>query len=81
MYFKLKIMNTLLFELQVVDIAALVDKSTHRAQRGRNKSNTEARMHTPLRSSHIGQKPLQRSQQRAQVYVKVLRKYPGRKSV
>lgn len=81
MYFKLKITNTLLFELQVVVTAALVDKSIHRTWRGKNKSNTETRMQKPLRSNHKGKKFLQGSWQRIQVCVKVLRKYPIRKSI
>ena len=81
MYFKLKITNTLLFELQVVVIAALMDKSIHRTWRGKNKSNTETSLQKPLRSNHIGQKFLQGSWQRRQVCVMVLRKHPSRKSM
>lgn len=57
MHFKLKIIKALLFEWQVVDIAALVNKSTYRNWRGAKKSNTEISMQKSLMSNHKGQKP------------------------
>lgn len=73
--------NTLLFDCQMVDIGALVGKSTLRAWRGENRSNTGTRTQKLFWSRHTGQKPLQSSQQRIQMYLKVLQKHPGRKSL
>lgn len=45
--------NTLLFEWQVVDIGAFVGKSTHRAQRGESRSkNRDQHGKTILKQAH-----------------------------
>lgn len=57
MYLKLKIIKSLLFEWQVIDLAALAAKPTYRTRRRGKNSNPEFKMQKSLMSNPKSRSP------------------------